>query len=49
MHGSVHTRPLHLLVAAGDGTLGPVRVFPLPPPASQKSLLATAVRAYGRK
>lgn len=42
-------RPLNLLVAAGDGTLGPDRVFPLPPPASEKSLLATIVGTWGEK
>ena len=33
--------PLHLLIAAGVGTLGPFRVFPLPP-VSGKPLLVTA-------
>lgn len=40
-------RPLHLFVAAGDGTLGPDRVFPLP--ASVKSLFATKVGAGEKK
>lgn len=43
-------RPLHLFVAAGDGTIGPDRVFPLPPPpASIKSLLATTVGTGEKK
>lgn len=39
MH-SDHMRPVHLLIAAGVGTLGPDRVFPLPP-VSVKPLLMT--------
>lgn len=33
-------RPVHLLIAAGVGTLGPDRAFPLPP-ASVKPLFIT--------
>lgn len=35
-----HMRLVHLLIAAGAGTLGPERVFPLPP-ASVKPLFIT--------
>lgn len=35
-----HVRPVHLLTAAGEGTLGPDRAFPLPP-VSVKPLFIT--------
>lgn len=40
-----HMRPVHLPIAAGVGTLGPDRVFPLTPP-SVKPLFITK---YGKE